>query len=94
MPSFRGEADFFHRAGLRDDQVVRHQVDVLEDDFDRLAGLHRDQLLVVRHLLRQRADADHFDAELGEFSAGLLRGIRRQQRREGIGEFERVERCR
>ena len=90
--SFRGQADFLHRPRLRDDQVMRHQVDVLEHDFHRLAGPNRNQLLVVGHLLRQRADADHPHAEFRQLRAGLLRRSGRQQRGKGVGEFQRVER--
>ena len=47
------EADLLQRPGLHDHEVVRHQVGVLEDELDRLAGLDDEPVLVERHLLGQ-----------------------------------------
>ena len=44
-------------------EVMRHQVVVLEHDFDRLARLHDNPVLVVGHLVRQRGQADHPHAQ-------------------------------
>ena len=63
------EADLLEGAGPRHDEVVRHQVGVLEEDLHRLAGLDDDPVLVVAHLLEHRADADHPDAQLAELLA-------------------------
>ena len=51
---------------------MRHQVGVLEDELDRLARLHDDHFLVVRHPLGQRADADDADAELAAAPRGVF----------------------
>ena len=47
-------AQLFERAGPSDNQIVRHDVGVFEHDLGRLAGLHDDPLLVVKHLIGQR----------------------------------------
>ena len=72
-------------------RVVRHQIDVLENEFDRFAGLHHDHFLVVRHAFGQGADADHADAQLSQFGANLLRLVDRQQACRGVGELQGVE---
>ena len=58
--------------GCGDDEVVRHQVGVLEDELDRLARLHDEPLLVEEHLVEQRADADHAHAQLAQLLADRL----------------------
>ena len=76
------QADFLQGARLRDDQVVRHQIGVLEDDLDRLARLDDDPFLVEEHLIGHGADADHAHAQLAQLLAddpGLLE-------RQGVGE--------
>ena len=63
-------ADFLQRARLEEDQVVRHDVGVLENDFHRLAGLDYDALLVEEHLIGDGADADNPHAKLPKLLTG------------------------
>ena len=55
---------FSRFARRHDHEVVRHDVGVLEDELDRLAGLHDQPLLVEAHLVEERADADDAHADL------------------------------
>ena len=45
-------ADLSQRSRLRDDEIVRHQVGILEEELDRLAGSHDQPLLIEQHLIR------------------------------------------
>ncbi len=54
-----GHADFFERARRSDDQVVRHDVRILETNFHRASALHGKFQRVEDHLVRDRLDIDH-----------------------------------
>ena len=88
----RRVADLLQVARRDDDEVVRHDVRVLEHELDRLAGLHDEPLLVEAHLVEQRADADDADADLAQFLSRRLRLGRREQPRERLAELHHVER--
>ncbi len=88
------QADLFERARLRHDEVVRHDVAVLEDDLDRLAGLGGDPILVEEHLVGDRAQADHPHAQVAQLAAGRRRLVGRAAARQRVAELDRVERGR
>ena len=44
----------FERSRLQHDEIVRHEIVILEKDFKRLAGLHDNTILVVKHLIGER----------------------------------------
>ena len=47
---------------------MRHQVDILEENLDALAGLHDEPILVEEHLLRLGADAQHAHTRVRQVS--------------------------
>ncbi len=85
------QADLFERAGLRHDEVVRHDVAVLEDDLHRLARLRGDPVLVEEHLVGDGPEPDHPDAQVAQIPTNLQGPIRRQEPGERVGELEGVE---
>ena len=76
-----------HRARLGDDEVVGHDVGVLEHEQDRLPRLDGDGLLVVVHPLVDGADADDADAEVGKLRPPCLAFRRGEERGEVLGEL-------
>ena len=88
------QADLLERPRLDDHEVVRHQVVVLQHEFDRFSRLDGDDILVVRHPLEDGAELDHAHAQLAELrphGLGLAGG---QEGRERIAELARIEGCR
>ena len=67
-----GLGHFLPLAGLYDHEVVRHTVQVLEDDLERLARFHDELRDVVAHLLAHGFDDENADAEAAEFLAEAL----------------------
>ena len=65
----RGEADFFAAAGGDDDEVVRHDVGVFENDFERATDRDNETGDIVAHLFVDGADDEDGDAEGGELRA-------------------------
>ena len=78
-------------AGPGHDEVVRHQVGVLEDDLDRLAGLDDEPVLVEEHLVDHRAQPDHPDAQVAQLAADQRRLVGRKQARQRVAQLQGVE---
>ena len=69
------QSNFFESARLSDDEVVRHQVAVVEQKFDRLPGRNHDDVLVERHFFKDRTDLDHTNTQFAESRADFLRFV-------------------
>ena len=83
----RNLTEGLHRARLGDDEVVGHDVGILEDKQHRLARLNGNRLLVVVHPLVDRADADDAHPEIGKLRTPRLPFARREERGEILGEL-------
>ena len=80
-------AEFLHRAGAGDHEIVRHDVRVVQHKEHRLASLHRQGFLVVGHPFIHRANAHHTHAQIGQDRALRLPLGRRQEGGEVFGKL-------
>ena len=86
------DPDLFEGAGGGDDEVMGHQVVVLEDDLDGLARLDDDPVLVEQHLVGHGPHPDHPDAQDAQLLADLPPLVAGQEGGERVGELQGVER--
>ena len=72
-------ANLFQRAGLGDQEIVRHLVRVLENDFDGPASLHRERESVEAQFLGDGDDPNRLNDKILEGTARPFGLIGRQQ---------------
>jgi hypothetical protein len=88
--ALRRAADLGQRARRGHDQVVRHDVDVLEHELDRLARDDRELPAVVHQAVGHRADHDHLRSERTACGAQRARVVGVEVRCELVGEGQEL----